>query len=42
MTHVAERTAKTLPSILTSTEIRCFEAGCHGQIKSETLKEILS
>jgi hypothetical protein len=35
---VVDTTTKTLQSTLTSTDIRCFENGCHGLIKSEVLK----
>ena len=35
---VVDTTTKTLPYTLTSTDIRCFENGCHGLIKSEVLK----
>lgn len=31
-------TTKNIPSTLTSTNIRCFENGCDGLIKSEFLK----
>ena len=34
---VVDATTKTLPSTLVSTEIRCFEKGCHGMIKSEII-----
>ena|SRR5450759_1561354 len=35
---VVDTSTKTLPSTLASTDIRCFENGCHGLIKSEVLK----
>ena len=38
MALVVDTTTKTLSSTLTSTDIRCFEKGCHGLIKSEVLK----
>lgn len=31
---VVDITTKTQPSTLTSTDIRCFKKGCHGQIKT--------
>jgi hypothetical protein len=31
---VVDATTKTMPSTLTSTEIRCFKKGCHGFVKS--------
>lgn len=31
---VVDATTRKMPSILTSTEIRCFKKGCHGLIKS--------
>jgi hypothetical protein len=31
---VIDITTKTMPSTLTSTDIRCFKKGCHGVIKS--------
>ena len=31
---VVDSTTKTLPSTLTSTDIRCFNKGCHGLIKT--------
>ena len=31
---VVDATTKTMPSTLTSTEIRCFKKGCHGLVKS--------
>jgi hypothetical protein len=37
MALVVDTTTKTLPSTLASTEIRCFEKGCHGMIKSEII-----
>lgn len=36
---VVDSTTKNNPQTLTSTDIRCFEKGCHGLIKSEVLKE---
>jgi hypothetical protein len=37
---VVDTSTKTLSSTLASTDIRCFENGCHGLIKSEVLKPI--
>ena len=37
MALVVDTTTKTFPSTLASTEIRCFEKGCHGMIKSEII-----
>ncbi|OFY75583.1 MAG: hypothetical protein A2V46_10320 [Bacteroidetes bacterium RBG_19FT_COMBO_42_7] len=34
---VVDATTKTMPSILTSTEIRCLKKKCEGLIKSEIL-----
>ncbi len=34
MALVVDSTTKTLPSTLTSTDIRCFNKGCHGLIKT--------
>ena len=34
MALVVDTTTKTLPSTLTSTDIRCFNKGCHGLIKT--------
>ena len=31
---VVDATTKTMPTTLTSTEIRCFQKGCHGVVKS--------
>jgi len=31
---IVDETTKSMPLILTSTEIRCFNKGCHGLIKS--------
>lgn len=31
---VVDTTTKTLPATLTSTDIRCFNKGCHGLIKT--------
>lgn len=31
---IVDVTTQTMPSTLTSTEIRCFEKGCHGVVKS--------
>lgn len=31
---VVDATTKTMPSILTKTDIRCFQKGCHGLIKT--------
>jgi hypothetical protein len=39
MALVVDTTTKTLPSTLASTEIRCFEKGCHGMIKSEIISK---
>jgi len=30
---IVDSTTKTMPSILTSTDIRCFQKGCHGLFK---------
>jgi hypothetical protein len=38
MALVVDTTTKTLPAKLTSTDILCFNKGCHGWIKSEVLK----
>jgi len=35
---VIDATTKNSPQTLTSTEIKCFQKGCHGSIKSEVLK----
>ena len=35
---VVDATTKNTPFTLTQTDIRCFEKGCHGLIKSEVLK----
>jgi hypothetical protein len=32
---IVDTTTKTMPSTLTSTDIRCFNKGCHGLVKSE-------
>ena len=37
MALVVDNTTKSSPQTLTSTEIRCFEKGCQGLIKSEIL-----
>lgn len=37
MALVVDNTTSTLPSTLTSTDIRCFKKGCTGTIKSELL-----
>ncbi len=34
MALVVDATTKTMPSTLTSTEIRCFKKSCHGLVKS--------
>jgi len=34
MALVVDTTTKTLPSSLISTDIRCFQKGCHGLIKT--------
>jgi hypothetical protein len=34
LTLVIDATTKTLPSTLTTTDIRCFQKGCSGLIKS--------
>lgn len=34
---IVDATTKTMPSTLTSTDIRCFKKGCQGMIKSEIL-----
>ena len=31
---VVDTTTKTLPTTLSSSDIRCFKKGCHGQIKT--------
>jgi len=31
---IVDATTKTIPSTLTSTDIRCFQKGCHGLVKS--------
>jgi len=31
---IVDSTTKTMPSTLTSTDIRCFQKGCHGLVKS--------
>jgi len=31
---VVDATTRTMPTTLTSTEIRCFQKGCHGVVKS--------
>ena len=31
---IVDATTKTMPSTLTSTDIRCFQKGCHGLVKS--------
>ena len=36
---VIDTTTKNSPFTLTQTEIRCFEKGCKGLIKSEVMKE---
>ena len=38
MALVVDITTKTLPTTLTLTDIRCFQKGCQGIIKSEVLK----
>ena len=35
---VIDSTTKNIPFTLTQTDIRCFEEGCQGLIKSEILK----
>ena len=37
MALMVDTTTKTLPSIFASTEIRCFEKGCHGLIKTSLM-----
>lgn len=37
MALVVDTTTKNNPHTLTSTEIRCFEKGCHGLISSEII-----
>ena len=39
LTLVIDTTTKNSPFTLTQTEIRCFEKGCKGLIKSEVMKE---
>ena len=34
---VIDTTTKNIPSVLTETDIRCFESGCQGAIRSELL-----
>jgi len=36
---VVDITTKNNPQTLTTTDIRCFEKGCHGLIKSEVLSK---
>lgn len=31
---IVDSTTRTMPSTLTSTDIRCFQKGCHGLVKS--------
>jgi hypothetical protein len=35
MALVVDTTSKTCPQTLATTDIRCFQKGCHGMIKSE-------
>ena len=35
---IVDATTKNIPFTLTQTDIRCFEKGCQGLIKSEVLK----
>jgi len=35
---VVDATTKTMPSTLTSTDIRCFKKGCHGTVRIEILR----
>lgn len=35
---VIDNTTKNIPFTLTQTDVRCFEKGCQGLIKSEILK----
>ena len=37
MALVVDTTTQTLPSTLTSTDIRCFQKGCHGLIKTSMI-----
>ena len=37
MALVVDTTTKNSPTSSTSTDIRCFEKGCHGLIKSEIM-----
>ena len=39
MALVVDNTTKSSPQTLTSTDIRCFEKGCQGLIKSEILSK---
>jgi hypothetical protein len=36
---VVDTTTKSSPHTLKSTEIRCFEKGCHGMIRSEIVSK---
>jgi hypothetical protein len=36
---VVDTTTKTLSSTLTSTDIRCFQKGCHGLIKTSLMSK---
>ncbi len=31
---IVDATTKTMPSTLSTTDIRCFQKGCHGEVKS--------
>ena len=39
MAFVVDTTTKTLSSTLTSTDIRCFNKGCHGLIKTALMRK---
>ena len=39
MALVVDATTKILPSTLTSTDIRCFQKGCNGMIKTELISK---
>jgi len=34
LTLIIDTTTKNLPQTLTTTDVRCFQKGCHGLIKS--------
>ena len=37
---VVDATTRTMPNTLTSTEIRCFQKGCHGVVKSSIRQKV--